>query len=55
MTVTTSLIRRELGTLSPPLQAKVANKLRKLFGCASNALDEVVGRMINVRTHLIER
>ena len=31
MTVTTSLIRRELGELSPALQAEVAGKLRKLF------------------------
>ncbi|MBC8235187.1 type II toxin-antitoxin system PemK/MazF family toxin [bacterium] len=32
MTVTTALIRRELGELSPRWQAEVANKLRKLFG-----------------------
>ncbi len=32
MTVTTSLIRRELGTLSPRMQDEVADKLRKLFG-----------------------
>lgn len=32
MTVTTALIRRELGELSPRMQAEVANKLRKLFG-----------------------
>jgi len=31
MTVTTTLIRRELGELSPRLQGEVANKLRKLF------------------------
>ena len=31
MTVTTSLIRRELGELSPALQAEVARRLRKLF------------------------
>ncbi len=31
MTVTTSLIRRKLGELSPALQAEVAGKLRKLF------------------------
>lgn len=31
MTVTTSLIQRELGELSPALQAEVAGKLRKLF------------------------
>jgi mRNA interferase MazF len=31
MTVTISLIRRELGELSPALQAEVAGKLRKLF------------------------
>jgi len=34
MTVTTSLIRRELGELSPKMQDEVANKLRKLFGLA---------------------
>jgi mRNA interferase MazF len=32
MTVTTALIRRELGELSPGIQAEVADKLRKLFG-----------------------
>ena len=32
MTVTTTLIRRELGELSPRMQAEVAEKLRKLFG-----------------------
>lgn len=32
MTVTTALIRRELGELSPRLQGEVADKLRKLFG-----------------------
>ncbi|MCD6334605.1 MAG: type II toxin-antitoxin system PemK/MazF family toxin [Candidatus Latescibacteria bacterium] len=32
MTVTTSLIRRELGALSPRMQDEVADKLRKLFG-----------------------
>jgi len=32
MTVRTSLIRRELGELSPRLQGEVADKLRKLFG-----------------------
>ncbi len=31
MTVTTSLIQRELGELSPLMQAEVAEKLRKLF------------------------
>jgi len=31
MTVTTSIIQRELGTLSPRLQAKVNAKLRDLF------------------------
>jgi mRNA interferase MazF len=31
MTVTTSLIQRELGELTPGLQAEVSNKLRKLF------------------------
>ena len=34
MTVTTALIRRELGELSPQMQDEVANKLRKLFGLA---------------------
>ncbi len=34
MTVTTALIRRELGQLSPRLQAQVSNRLRKLFGLA---------------------
>lgn len=34
MTVTTSLIRRELGVLSPLLQVKVADKLRQLFALA---------------------
>lgn len=31
MTVTTSLIQRELGTLSPSIQTEVNRKLRKLF------------------------
>lgn len=31
MTVATSLIQRELGELSPQMQSKVDNKLRKLF------------------------
>ena len=31
MTVTTSLIRRELGDLTPALQAEVDARLRKLF------------------------
>jgi len=34
MTVTTALIRRELGELSPQMQDEVANKLQKLFGLA---------------------
>ena len=32
MTVTTALVRRELGELSPRMQDEVANRLRKLFG-----------------------
>ena len=32
MTVTTALIRRELGGLSPRMQDEVANRLRRLFG-----------------------
>ncbi len=32
MTATTTLIRRELGQLSPSLQAQVNSCLRKLFG-----------------------
>lgn len=32
MTVSTSVLRRELGSLSPALQAEVSAKLRKLFG-----------------------
>ncbi len=32
MTVSTSLIRRELGTLSPSTQTEVSNKLCTLFG-----------------------
>ncbi|MEA3341288.1 MAG: type II toxin-antitoxin system PemK/MazF family toxin [Chloroflexota bacterium] len=32
MTATTTLIRRELGQLSPRLQAQVDSRLRKLFG-----------------------
>lgn len=32
MTITTALIQRELGKLSPRVQAKVQEKLRKLFG-----------------------
>ena len=32
MTVTTALIRREVGELSPEMQAQVADKLRELFG-----------------------
>ena len=31
MTVTTSLIQRELGELSPSMQAEVFNKLQRLF------------------------
>ncbi len=31
MTVTTSIIQRELGTLSPRMQAEVSDKLRDLF------------------------
>jgi mRNA-degrading endonuclease toxin of MazEF toxin-antitoxin module len=31
MTATTSLIRRQLGELSPALQAQVAQRLRRLF------------------------
>ncbi|MCD4815159.1 MAG: hypothetical protein K8R06_02020 [Methanosarcinales archaeon] len=34
MTVTTALIMRELGELSPQMQDEVANKLQKLFGLA---------------------
>ncbi len=34
MTVTTSLIQRELGELSVSMQAETAKKLRKLFGLA---------------------
>ena len=34
MTVTTALIRRELGELSPRLQGEVADRLRRLFGLA---------------------
>lgn len=37
MTVTTSLIRRELGTLSPEMQTKVVEKLKKLFGLGNPA------------------
>lgn len=32
MTATTSLIRRELGQLSPAIQTEAANRLRQLFG-----------------------
>ena len=32
MTATTTLIRRELGQLSPLLQIQVSSRLRKLFG-----------------------
>lgn len=32
MTVTTSLLQRDLGILSPALQAQVDERLRKLFG-----------------------
>jgi len=32
MTVTTALVRRELGQLSPRMQDEVANRLRRLFG-----------------------
>jgi mRNA interferase MazF len=32
MTVTTALIKRELGELSPEMLAEVVSKLRKLFG-----------------------
>jgi len=32
MTVTASLIKRELGELSPAMQKKVLNKLKKVFG-----------------------
>lgn len=36
MTVATSLIKRELGVLSPVLQEKVSKKLKDLFGYASD-------------------
>jgi mRNA interferase MazF len=32
MTVTTALIRRQLGQLSPGMQTEVNNRLRELFG-----------------------
>jgi mRNA interferase MazF len=32
MTVTTSLIQREMGELSPGMQIEASNRLRKLFG-----------------------
>lgn len=32
MTISTALIRRQLGHLSPPLQARIAEGLRSLFG-----------------------
>ena len=32
MTVTTSFLQRELGELSSPIQGKVNNRLRRLFG-----------------------
>ncbi|MBU4454662.1 MAG: hypothetical protein KJ929_06225, partial [Euryarchaeota archaeon] len=32
MTVTTSLIKRELGELTPEMKVEVVEKLRKLFG-----------------------
>jgi len=32
MTITTALIRRELGELSPRMQGEIVRKLRKLFG-----------------------
>ena len=32
MTVTTTLIRRELGELSPQMRDEVVNRLRRLFG-----------------------
>lgn len=35
MTVTTSLIKRELGELSPAIQEKVLIKLKKIFGLTS--------------------
>ena len=35
MTVTTALIKRELGELSPEMRAEVVSKLRKLFGLNS--------------------
>ncbi|NIM12618.1 MAG: type II toxin-antitoxin system PemK/MazF family toxin [Candidatus Aminicenantes bacterium] len=35
MTVATSLIRRELGVLSPAMQKKVLSKLKKVFGLPS--------------------
>ena len=34
MTVTTALVRRELGGLSPRMQDEVVNRLRRLFGLA---------------------
>ncbi|RZN34825.1 MAG: type II toxin-antitoxin system PemK/MazF family toxin [Methanosarcinales archaeon] len=34
MTVTTALVRRELGELSPRMQDEVVNRLRGLFGLA---------------------
>jgi mRNA interferase MazF len=35
MTVTTALVRRELGELSPKMRAEVSSKLSKLFGLKS--------------------
>lgn len=35
MTVTTSIIKRELGELTPEMEVEVVEKLRKLFGMKS--------------------
>lgn len=40
MTVATSLIRRELGVVSPALQKKVLSKLTKIFGLPSEKQTE---------------
>ena len=36
LTVASSVIKRELGTLSPELQARVADAVRRLFGLEAN-------------------
>jgi hypothetical protein len=47
LTVASSIIRRELGSLSPSLQARVAEALRRLFALESNVAGVVKAESIS--------